>query len=134
MANAKELAFTQDEMLAIKNVLECPAQDNDAFERAIDIVANRIEARGNERMKTFVGGLSLVELVMLDDSKRKDILKGILLAFRGGSAARPVDLSSIGGAKNAFRLRPARNALPEDFYIIDQSVTGMFERRTRVGL
>ena len=49
-----------------------------------------------------------------------------------------VDLSMVGGSKFAGALQPNYSKLisdPEvDFVIVDQSVTGMFERRTRIGL
>lgn len=49
-----------------------------------------------------------------------------------------VDLLAIGGSKYSGSMKPSFNKLLNDpntdFYIIDQSVTGMFERRTRVGL
>ena len=51
---------------------------------------------------------------------------------------RQIDISKIGGAKTAGQYKVTfSKALTDpgtDFYIIDQSVTGMFERRTRVGL
>ena len=52
--------------------------------------------------------------------------------------ANAVDLSGIGGGKAAGRLQPNYSKMlsdpKTDFVIIDQSVTGMFERRTRIGL
>lgn len=67
--------------------------------------------------------------------KRQVLLGLIRLANAGSNVA---DLSLLGGSKNVGKIRPPRSKLlgdPEvDFYIIDQSVTGMFERKTRVGL
>ena len=49
-----------------------------------------------------------------------------------------VDLSAADGSKFSGCIQPNYSKLLNDpktnFYIIDQSVTGMFERRTRVGL
>lgn len=49
-----------------------------------------------------------------------------------------VDLSSLGGPSKAGAMVTGFDKLLNDpntdFFIIDQSVTGMFERRTRVGL
>ena len=60
-----------------------------------------------------------------------------ILALINGSA-NMVDLSLAGGSKYSGCLQPNYNKLLNDpntdFYIVDQSVTGMFERRTRVGL
>ena len=63
-----------------------------------------------------------------------DLIEKLLLLCRGNKKSLPINLSSIGGAKTAGRLRPARSSVPDDFVIVDQSVTGMFERKTRVGL
>ena len=49
-----------------------------------------------------------------------------------------MDISPLGGASKAGAMvMDYSKALSDsnvDFYIIDQSVTGMFERKTRVGL
>ena len=54
-----------------------------------------------------------------------------------GSSDR-VDLSCIGGSKRTGTVQVSFTGLLNDpevsFVIIDQSVTGMFERRTRIGL
>lgn len=51
---------------------------------------------------------------------------------------RVADMSHLGGPSKAGAMRmeysKVLNDPKTDFYIIDQSVTGMFERRTRVGL
>lgn len=63
-------------------------------------------------------------------------LSGLIRIFNGGD--RVVDLSAIGGASKAGHMAVSFSKLlndPDiDFVIVDQSVTGMFERKTRVGL
>ena len=72
----------------------------------------------------------------LDLKEKRTVLLGIIRLIN--AATNVADLSAIGGSKTAGLIRPARSKLlndpKTDFYIIDQSVTGMFERRTRVGL
>lgn len=54
------------------------------------------------------------------------------------ASSNMVDLSMVGGSRYAGNLKPNYSNLLSDpetnFVIIDQSVTGMFERRTRIGL
>lgn len=72
----------------------------------------------------------------LQAEEKRSVLLGLIRL--ANADANVVDMSLIGGPKNAGRIRPPRSKLLNDqeidFYIIDQSVTGMFERRTRVGL
>ena len=60
-----------------------------------------------------------------------------LISLINGSTNR-ADLSMVGGSKFSGGLVPNFSKLisdpKTDFVIIDQSVTGMFERRTRIGL
>ena len=75
-------------------------------------------------------------LQKLDLKEKRTVLLGIIRLIN--AATNVADLSAIGGSKTTGLIRPARSKLlndpKTDFYIIDQSVTGMFERRTRVGL
>lgn len=72
----------------------------------------------------------------LQTNEKRSVLLGLIKLVNAD--ANVVDMSLIGGPKNAGKIRPPRSKLlndqKTDFYIIDQSVTGMFERRTRVGL
>lgn len=72
----------------------------------------------------------------LDFREQQQVVLGLVRLINAGSNV--VDLSLLGGSKNAGKIRPPRSKLlcdPNvDFYIVDQSVTGMFERKTRVGL
>lgn len=64
--------------------------------------------------------------------KRKQIV-GILKFFNCVTAR--VDLSLIGGSPHAGGITNGFLQKPNDsFDIVDQSITGMFERRTHVGL
>ena len=73
---------------------------------------------------------------LLDDNEKTEQLLRIVSLVNG--ASNMVDLLAIGGSKYSGSLNPSFSKLltdpKTDFYIIDQSATGMFERRTRVGL
>lgn len=69
------------------------------------------------------------------ESKKKVILE-LVAIFNGNN--RVADFSSVGGLSAAGAMRVAASKIignPEmGYFVIDQSVTGMFERRTRIGL
>ena len=71
----------------------------------------------------------------LDANQRQDVLK--VLFSIGGAKANVADLTVVGGAKFAgSMLFSYSNILTKGNGItfVDQSITGMFERRTHVGL
>ena len=95
--------------------------------------------RGKKIAKGLMEKLSLearYEAFSRLDYKDKRFLLLQLIAIVN-AADRQIDLSKVGGAKTAGQYKVAFNKKLNDpnvdFYIIDQSVTGMFERRTRVG-
>ena len=73
---------------------------------------------------------------LIDEVGRLEVCSRVLALVNG--ATNMIDLSSVGGSKHSGSLKPnfskLLNDADVDFYIVDQSVTGMFERRTRVGL
>ena len=69
----------------------------------------------------------------LSISEKRRIVRNVLEYYR--SATARVDISLVGGPKHAGNLGIAfvlNN--PEAIVFVDQSVTGMFEKRTRVEL
>lgn len=73
------------------------------------------------------------EFMSLNRSDKRKVISNLLRFFNG--ATTRVDLTLVGGAKNAGKISNGFlvNA-KEDFTIIDQSITGMFEKRTHIGL
>lgn len=140
MKNAHQLAFTQVEMELIKKLIENKNSDSSCNKgRITQDILNIIKFQANSvNCKLISESIDILTIEKnfksVSFEQQRDILLGIIRAYRGGRQSRPIDLSCLGGAKNAGRLRPARTKLPSDFCIIDQSVTGMFERRTRIGL
>ena len=140
MKSVHQLAFTQVEMELIKKLIENKNGDSSCNKRRItQDILNIIKSQANSvNCKLISESIDILTIEKnfksVSFEQQRDILLGIIRAYRGGRQSRPIDLSCLGGAKNAGRLRPARTKLPSDFCIIDQSVTGMFERRTRIGL
>lgn len=133
--NAREVAFSAEQMSALVGDVN---SDGDA--RLINQMWSSFLCE-NGPLKGCL--FSQLNLARYDEAfqglglreKRQVLLGLIRLANAGSNVA---DLSLLGGSKNVGKIRPPRSKLlgdPEvDFYIIDQSVTGMFERKTRVGL
>ena len=73
---------------------------------------------------------------LLDEDCQLLVMSGLIKLLNGKD--RVMDISPLGGASKAGAMvMDYSKALSDsnvDFYIIDQSVTGMFERKTRVGL
>ena len=74
--------------------------------------------------------------MLLESSNKREVLTGIINLINAVSFN--VDLRQIGGVKSAGELGKQIAVFLKDpkvdFYIIDQSVTGMYERKTRVSL
>lgn len=106
--------------------------------------ADRLMALLIARSKVVAAGL-MRKLTQFDDESKvralepSDKAKMIvqLLEIVNG-ANRQIDMSPVAGAKTAgqYKVRFSKelNDPNVDFCIVDQSVTGMFERKTRVGL
>lgn len=144
VTNATELAFSLDEMKIISTCAKCI---NGADPSAIDKIGNaqdsffdNLKRRGSDRCALLFSQLKLDKLsqnfYMLSSDDKSNILISILDRIRAKSNS--VDLSLVGGAKHAAQMKFDFNAKlnnpASSFVLIDQSVTGMFERRTRIGL
>ncbi len=141
--NAKEL-FVEREFLQticwavdlVEKKKQLPAEFDEGASLLLETLAARSLTVAKGLMKKIpqvANGVSVRALVAED--KARLLLQ--LLAIVNGSN-RQIDLSKIGGAKTAGQYKVTFSKELNDpktsFYIIDQSVTGMFERRTRVGL
>ena len=130
LLSAGQIAFTQLEQRAIlgENI------DN------IDRVLKKMSAASDTVGSRVARMLSLDSIASkaerLSDGDKVELARA-LCPVLNGSYDR-VDLSCIGGSKRTGTLYVVFSKLFNDpnlpFVIIDQSETGMFERRTRVGL
>lgn len=135
MKSASQLAFSQEELERILLVCTDGYLDADVNRSVYMTIAKALE-RAKCPMLTkdldLAGRFDAFYGLAVAD--QKDLLKKILLLCRGNKQSSPINLSSVGGKKKAGHLRPARYKVPDGMVLIDQSVTGMFERRTRVGV
>lgn len=135
MKSASQLAFSQEELLKISRVCQ-----EGFFDADTNLFVYRAVARSLEKSECpmLASDLGLEEkyeaFSALDVAQQKDLLIKLIRLCMGNKKSVPIDIKALGGGKAAGRLRPARNKVPDGLVIIDQSVTGMFERRTRVGL
>ena len=131
MRNATELAFSNEELATLVNGGDENAL-NRILHRLIDsgcVVSARL--RNQIKVDTLVEGAARI-----DRDSRLQIVLNVLSLVNGSTNMS--DLSLAGGSKFSGCLQPNYSKIlsdvNSDFFIIDQSVTGMFERKTRVGL
>lgn len=140
--NASEIAFNLKEAALLSSHVgkrQGKSCQSIGLELSPDDVWNTIHKHFNlaNRVLTQIGFNELFDAfqVLTSDEKEESILQILALV---NATQNKVDLSLLGGPKYAGCMRLTYSKLLGDpdiaFYIIDQSVTGMFERRTRVGL
>lgn len=136
MRNARELAFSVDEMgllLKVNGLKDASEEDASA---ALETVASRglLSSNRLSKMINLSAIPSRAKFASVDEVCQ--LVINLLALFN--AAANKVDLRVGGGGKFSGAIQPNYSKLLSDpncgFYIIDQSTTGMFERRTRIGL
>lgn len=139
MRNDRQLSFSQDEVKCLSNMLDESAPLNERVGSA-EAVFLSISKQGK------LIGVKHYDILHIDDVKEAfasvdsvskiSAVRSLISSIN--AVMNKVDLSMVGGSKFAGALQPNYSKLisdPEvDFVIVDQSVTGMFERRTRIGL
>ena len=135
--SGSQLAFSQDEMSALLFADEMPTSDAVAVLNAIWLGIDRSLLSLNKRLSTQLNlGRFDEAYAHLPAGRRSKLLVGLITLMNGND--RVVDLSMVGGPSKAGHMGVVFSKLLNDtntsFFIIDQSATGMFERRTRVGL
>ena len=135
MKSASQLAFSQNEQADIALVCQ-----EGFFDAEVNQSTYRAIARALRRAKC---GMLAQDLGLEDKyaafcdlgvAEQKELLIKLLRLCMGNKKSVSVDLKALGGGKSSGRLRPARFKVPDSIVIVNQSATGMFERRTRVGL
>ena len=139
MKNGREVGLSSNEMLSFSQLYDegFPLEKREeSSEKLFTFILFQVPKIGKIHSRML--GLDLIRESFFDsDSIQK--IQGVMSIFLSLNAkANAVDLSGIGGGKAAGRLQPNYSKMlsdpKTDFVIIDQSVTGMFERRTRIGL
>lgn len=143
MANTREIAFSSLENAALQRyVLKRkgkPFSHIVEYSNVNEILTHlnvENEKHSSRLFKLIALGELLARMEGMEESEVLEVVLRILLLVNG--VAGMADLTLVGGSKYAGYLQPNYSKLlndqKTDFYIIDQSVTGMFERKTRVGL
>ena len=133
--NAREVAFSIEEQKVLGGAVDLAANVEvlDSLWASFSSEKGPMQGYLHKQLKLLKYGEKYRQLNPL---QKKEILLGLVKITNAGSNV--VDLSLLGGPKHAGAIVPPRSKLlgdpSVDFYIIDQSVTGMFERKTRVGL
>ena len=135
-----ELAFDQETLSFIK-VLESSALLNadyeiEDYQSAYEYICNSGFRLCGKLSKQLNLNKYVVNRAELPPQVYSNLIRGLIRIYNGND--RVIDLSSLGGPSKAGAMVTGFDKLLNDpntdFFIIDQSVTGMFERRTRVGL
>ena len=135
MKSASQLAFSQEELLEISHVCQEGYYDGNTNRSVYRAIVRSLEKTECPMLACDLDLENKYEAFgALDVVEQKALVIKLLELCMGNKKSMPIDLKALGGKKTGGRLRPARNKVPEGFAVIDQSVTGMFERRTRVGL
>ena len=143
MANNREIAFSILEEAALeRRVLQRKGLSYSGIKEYADIdsILLHLSAESEIRESRLYSQISLNDLIPkiaeLEEFEALETILRVLLLVNG--TVGMADLTAVGGSKFAGYLQPNYSKLlndpKTDFYIIDQSVTGMFERRIRVGL
>lgn len=134
--SGSQLAFSQDEMSLLN---KSKKDDKCSVLPLLERLVHKISCGSGITCGKLSKQLKLSRLSpvsVLDESQQRELAFGLIRIENG--ADRVVDLSGIGGPAKAGAMVTDISKLINDsetpFFIVDQSVTGMFERRTRVGL
>lgn len=142
MRNAVQIAFSGDEISCLREFIS-KKEEGPHYGNSVSVSPDEL-LRSIKSHKRFANRLlNQIKIddiqsnnLSLDEDGKMEIVLRILALING--SANMVDLSLAGGSKYSGCLHPNYNKLLNDpntdFFIVDQSVTGMFERRTRVGL
>lgn len=99
-----------------------------------------MQSRANRLFGRLLGKVSLDDFLSrfdgLCEEEKLEVILGIVTLVNAGN--NTADMTSVGGVKSAGRMKldfSSQLSNPNvDFFIIDQSVTGMFEQRVKVGI
>lgn len=139
LRNGTEIAFSLDELRILEAISKGETCDDDQWIQVYKAIARSLKSRS-----TRLAGLLKVDVVEemllgLDAEKRKKILFN-MTAITSAETNR-VDMSDVGRAKRCGGLSFSvgtwntwLNSRTDHLVFIDQSVTGMFERRQEIEL
>lgn len=134
--NATQFAFSQDETELLSRVAEgaeCSDEELDGLFSRLQALFTRYAKRLGKQLKVEAMGEAFVGIERFE----KQSIIASLIAIASGHT-NMVDMRFVGGSKYAgcmnVTFSKELSAPDADFWFIDASVTGMFERRYRIGL
>lgn len=133
--NGVEIALSVEEAKTFKCLSEKKAVADGEVEALYNSMITSIEKYSKRLAENIKVETWKDKFLMLNLDSKYDVLES--LAFLAAAKKNKVDLTQVGRAKTAGQLKiNYSNMLNKDKGItfVDQSITGMFERRTHVGL
>lgn len=133
--NAVQFALDMREAAIAQSVFEGKCDDIGALDDLFLVVVESLSKYSSKLFSALKIDEWKDKFFGLDANQRQDVLK--VLFSIGGAKANVADLTAVGGAKFAgSMLFSYSNILTKGNGItfVDQSITGMFERRTHIGL
>ena len=138
--SGNELAFTLDEIGMLDALKNPSAIDEGKLNKFADSLFATVLRHAPLVCERLAVMLDIEEYIQgfsdADLAGKQAVLFGLIAIFNGNN--RVVDLSSAGGSSHAGAMRVTYSKVLADsatsIVLVDQSVTGMFERRTRIGL
>lgn len=132
--SASPLAFSQDDTATVVEAFSGNAGDGQILDRLFDKVTRGMERFDRRLFDNLKLDTRAAAFKVLSIEDKVLVLKGLISLAAASSNVG--DMRPIGGAKNAGTLKVNfRNVLSsQGITFIDQSVTGMFERKTYIGL
>jgi CRISPR-associated endonuclease Csn1 len=134
--NAREIAFSQQEMKIIAALSDDSVSLSSQVLTALyEILIDRIDTCAPKLASLLKLDSRKENFTALNEEEQRSLLQSILLI--SSAQTNTIDLSPIGESKRAGTIQPTFNkmlASEDGITFIDQSVTGMREKRTRIGL
>lgn len=128
--------FSQQDMRVLEKFKKSDTYEDDEILQVFENFLNRARIQSNKLFNQLKLEGAVAKSSSLTRRQTYELLISLASIFSG--KINKTDLSSIGGSKFAGTMRPDLTKEFNDscniFFVIDQSVTGMFERRRRIGL
>ena len=133
--SGQELAFNQAECCLLQRMVE----QRDFSDAEADALFRALQARVSMLIPRLAKQLNLdvynEPFCNLETTEKGKVILGLISIANGSTNA--VDLSAMGGVKGAGQMKPTMSkelSSEQGIVFIDQSVTGMFEKRQRLEL
>ena len=133
--NAVQFALDLRETKIAKAVFEDRCDDADALDELFLVVVKSLSKYSPKQFSVLKIDEWKDRFFALDTRDKSDVLKN-LFAIGNGKANR-ISLVLVGGGKSVGNMQPTYSKIltkGDGITFVDQSITGMFERRTHLGL